>query len=476
MPSKKIVVIGAGITGLATAWKLCEHGADVAVLERKGTTGGVSASFKRGAYTLDLGPHKVYTQIPGIIDEYRGLLGDDFIAIPKSQHIMVKGKYYAFPVKIQQLLFGMNPVLAAQCGVSYAAAIGRKAVSPLPDTNYENYLINRFGNTVYSLLFEPYAWKVWGDPKTLSAELAKARISVPSLAELAKRTLIGDGGEKELSAKTFFYPRKGFGEVCDRMVDRINEHGGEIVTGAMPTKIITANNAISEVEYTAEGKAKRIPASFLVSTMPINELPKLFEPAAPAAVLEAAAKIKWRSVILVFIVVDRDRLFEDNWRFFPEAEFYFNRVSEQKGFNAELIPKGKTVLCAEITCDFLDEKWRATDKELYARVIADLEKAKITKDSEVSRVNGEPECFTVKLKDPYPVYSIGFEQNVKTILDYLDSIKGVMTLGRLGLFNYNNTDHCIDMARKAADYIVSGQPISAWQAQREEFKKYIIVD
>lgn len=467
---KKIVVLGGGVTGLATAWKLSEHGADVTVLERKGTVGGIANSFKRNDYTLDYGPHKIYTQIPGVLDEYKELLQEDFIAIPKKQKLLVKGKYYEFPVKVQQLLLGMNPLLAARCGVSYAAAIGKKIISSPSDDTYESFLRNRFGGVVYELLFEPYAWKVWGNPKELSADLARARISVPSLGELVKRIVVGDRGEKELSAKTFFYPRKGFSEICEKMVERIDSHGGEIIIGATPTKIVAKNSAVAEVHYQKEGKSVVLPASFVASTIPINELPKLFDPLPPREVLDACSKIRWRSVLLVFIAVNKDRLFQENWLFFPEKEFCFNRVSEQKGFNPELVPQGKTVVCAEITCNFNDENWRASDKDLYEKVIVDLEKAKITRREDTL------EYFTVKLKDPYPVYSLDYAQNLKMILDYLDSIRGVVTLGRLGLFNYNNTDHCIDMARKAADYIVSGEPISSWQKTREEFKKYVIVD
>ncbi|MEK6924563.1 MAG: FAD-dependent oxidoreductase [Candidatus Micrarchaeota archaeon] len=470
--SKRIVIIGGGITGLTAGWKLSEAGASVVVLERKGEVGGISGSFKRGDCTLDYGPHKVYTQIPGVLEEFRELLREDFIAIPKSQKLLVRGRYYAFPVKVQQLLTGMSPVLAARCGVAYAVAIGRRVVAPLPDVNYENFLLNRFGTVVYKLLFEPYAWKVWGDPKLLSSDLAKARVSVPSLGELLKRVVMGDGDNRELSAKTFYYPRKGFGEVCDKLAERIRSHGGEVLTSCTATRIVVSDGGVSQVEYSTGGVAKRVDASFVLSTVPVNELPGMIFPLPPSTVLDAASRLKWRSVILVYIVAAKDRLFQENWLFFPEREFCFNRVSEQKGFNPELVPAGKTVLCCEITCDFLDANWRAADAELFERVTVDLEKARILSRGDVVT----RECFTVKLKDPYPLYSLDYSQNLSKVLGYSDSIKGLMTLGRLGLFNYNNTDHCVDMARKAADHILSNRSVEEWKAQREVFKKYVIVD
>ncbi|OIO26076.1 hypothetical protein AUJ14_02940 [Candidatus Micrarchaeota archaeon CG1_02_55_22] len=468
--TKKIVVLGGGVTGLSTAWKLSEHGADVLVLEKKGIVGGVSGTFSHGEYRLDYGPHKIYTQIPGVLDEYKTLLGADLNAIPKNQTIRVQGKYYNFPVKIQQLLLGMNPLTAVKCGASYAAAIARKAIAPLPNDSYENYLRNRFGDVVYSMLFEQYAWKVWGDPKKLSADLARKRISVPSLFELVKRVALGDQGEKELSASTFFYPERGFQEVSDKMVERITNNGGRVVTGATPTAIRHDGKAIIAVEYEAAGKKQSVEASHVISTIPIGELPPLFSPSAPADVVAAGKALKWRSIILVFMVVDKPRIMNENWIFFPEADYAFNRVSEQKGFNDKMVPADKTVVCAEVTCDYLDEKWRASDAEMFERVIPGLEKSGLFKRENVK------EYFTVKLKDPYPVYDIGYEANLTKVIGYLDSIKGALTIGRMGLFNYNNTDHCIDMGRKAADYILSGKTLDAWQAERKKFDGYLIVD
>lgn len=40
--SGKVIVVGAGIVGLATAWHLQEHGFEVSVLDRDGVAAGSS--------------------------------------------------------------------------------------------------------------------------------------------------------------------------------------------------------------------------------------------------------------------------------------------------------------------------------------------------------------------------------------------------------------------------------------------------
>ena len=44
---------------------------------------GFHLRFKHNGYQLDFGPHKIYTQIDGVLNEIVKLLGDELIAIPK---------------------------------------------------------------------------------------------------------------------------------------------------------------------------------------------------------------------------------------------------------------------------------------------------------------------------------------------------------------------------------------------------------
>ena len=57
--SKSVVVIGGGIGGLFTAWKLCLKGMNVTVLERQKSVGGLSGSIHHDGFKIDIGPHYV---------------------------------------------------------------------------------------------------------------------------------------------------------------------------------------------------------------------------------------------------------------------------------------------------------------------------------------------------------------------------------------------------------------------------------
>src|SRR3989338_9908450 len=84
---KTAVVLGAGITGMTVAWKLSEAGYKVHVIEKTDKVGGMAGSFSYKDMVLDYGPHKVYTQLPGILDVYKEIVGEDLLRIKKKNSL-----------------------------------------------------------------------------------------------------------------------------------------------------------------------------------------------------------------------------------------------------------------------------------------------------------------------------------------------------------------------------------------------------
>ncbi len=76
--ARKVVVIGAGPGGLASAMLLRAAGAAVTVLERADRVGGRTASFTQGGFTFDYGP--TFYLYPAILREIFAACGQDFDA------------------------------------------------------------------------------------------------------------------------------------------------------------------------------------------------------------------------------------------------------------------------------------------------------------------------------------------------------------------------------------------------------------
>ncbi len=466
---KPYVILGGGVAGLATAWKLAEADIPVLVLESNNMIGGMAATFKYKNYLLDYGPHKIYSQLP-IFEEVKAFLKDDVIEVKKTSKIRLCNKYLNYPFGMKDLALTLSPVVALNCGISYGITTMLNIIRKKEDTSYEDYIVNRFGRATYNLVFGPYAEKAWGIPAKLDKSLAASRVAIPSLVEMIKRMLFGDQGKKELSATTFFYPTRGAVEMSQKMLEVIEKKGNSVLLSTVPVKVETKENRIEAITVKQEGnKEKRIEVAGLISTISMAAFLKLL-PEIPNEIAKTVDALKFRKLILLYIEANKPRLIPENWIFFPEKKYIFNRVSEQKGFSERMIPEDKTVLCVEMTFDQDDQRAKMTDKELYEIAIKQLEECNIMKHEDTVSY------FTKQLKDGYPIYHCNYLEDVEKFLTFVEQYENAFSIGRQGMFNYVGTIDCIDMGATTAAFVASGKQKAAWKAERKKFENYVTID
>ncbi len=482
---KNVVLIGAGITSLSIAKRLIDTGFNVTILEKTSKVGGMCASFRYGDCILDYGPHKFYTQIPGINREFKEIVGEgNYMIVTKKNSIRLQGKYLEFPVKLTQLATRIKPAIALKVGIDFGknfvnSKIGKGRKKEI--ISFEDYFMRGFGKTGFDILFGQYARKVWGDPSNLTADLGKRRVPVGSVFDVLKNIFLKK--RADVSAETFYYPKYGYGVICENLAKQITEKGGKIIFNSTLDSIMINNSdkskekdkqIVKEVKFKDEqGKEHRQKCDTLVSSLSIKDLPKFISPKPGEKIIKSAESLKFRSLVIAFLTINKNRCLKDNWIFFPEKEFCFNRVSEQKSFSEYMIPEGKTVIMAEITCDYNDDIYNASEEKLKEMIVGDLEKAGLVKGEEVV------DFFTKKTGGVYPVYTLDYKDNLNSVLEYLDTFSNLFTVGRLGLYNYNNADHCLDMGKVVANLIIENndnKKRTKWKKAREYFDNYKIVD
>lgn len=464
---KKAVIIGGGISGLNCA----NHLADVYsvdVIEKEKKVGGMCASFKDADVILDYGPHKLYSQIPGIMPRFKTILGTSCITVKKRNSLRILGKYISFPLQITNLIKAISPKTVSagiKVGFSYLYSLIKGLFFKKKNVTYKDYFVNGFGKHGYRILFKDLASKVWGDPENLSEELGRKRVPVPSIAELMKGFFTGS--KKKVSAEYFYYPKFGIGTVCGNLAKEIKETGGTIHLNSDVQKISIKDNKVISVTLADN---KEINSDMLVTTIPLQETVALMDPKPPKDVIDAAKNLMYRNLIILYLTVDKNQVMKDIWRFFLDKEVIFNRVSEQKNFSEFTVPRGKTVLMVEITVTGNNQVWKYDDKKLLRIVERDLRKVDLLRNISVSK------CIVRRFTRVYPVLDIHYRRRLDKVLDYINSISNMYTVGRHGMFNYNNMDHCIDMTDRLAAHIKSAEPKERWVKQRTYFDDYRIVD
>ncbi len=241
------------------------------------------------------------------------------------------------------------------------------------------------------------------------------------------------------------------------MMDHAVSQGAKFVSGA------TANRARQmdsgwEVRYSHNGSDFTINASNLISSAPVTELARMLQPTPPDEVLESASALRFRNHYCVNLVVrDQINLFPDNWIYVHSPDVKMGRIANYANFSSDL---QSTPDSFPVTVEYFsfpgDEVSRLTDSQRVELAIRELRDVRLLKSGQ--KVD---DAFVVFSPAAYPVIQIGYERHLGRIREYLRRLKGLQTIGRAGLFQYNNQDHSTMTGLLAARNIL-GADYDVW--------------
>lgn len=457
----RVVVLGAGPAGLGAALRLARAGHEVTVLERDERPGGLAAGLEVGGVRVDHGSHRLHRSCePEILAMLRSLLGDDLQTRRRNGRIRLAGRFVAFPPRVADLVRHLPPSTAARLVRDGATGPLRR---PRADS-FAEVVRAGLGPTMLSMFYEPYVRKIWGlAPDELSGELARRRVGASSPSVLARRMLVPSERRRR---GTFLYPRRGFGQIPEVLARAAIDGGATLHCGAEVTQVALAPGAAL-----VRAAGTEVDADVVLSTIPLPVLARLA--GAPREVATAASGLRYRALVLVYLVLDRHEYTPFDAHYFPGLDAPFSRVSEptryRDGRGAD--PAGRTVLCAEVPCAVGDERWSAGDDVLGMDV------------ADALATQGLPgvtptEVVVARVPQAYPVYDLGFERRFDALDRWTGLQPALLTLGRQGLFAHDNTHHALATAWAAADALDADGHIDrdAWAAARDRFRHHVVED
>jgi protoporphyrinogen oxidase len=195
------------------------------------------------------------------------------------------------------------------------------------------------------------------------------------------------------------------------------------------------------------------------------------DPAPPVAAVEAAQRLEFRALVLVYLVLDGGRYTPFDAHYLPEPFTPVTRISEPANYRDGDDPPDRTVLCAEIPCAPGDDLFTADETELAGLVVHALGRAGLP----APRVR---EVAARRLPQAYPVYRRGFEDHLAALEAWAADQPALLSFGRLGLFVHDNAHHALAMAWAAADALGPGGSFDdrAWAAARARFAEHVVED
>ncbi|MDA0991979.1 MAG: FAD-dependent oxidoreductase, partial [Verrucomicrobia bacterium] len=291
MKDQRILIVGAGPTGLGCAWQLEAEGhTHYSVIEGDSEPGGLASSLQDAhGYTWDLGGHvqfSHYACYDRVLDQ---VLPDQWLWHDRDASIWTANRWVPYP--FQRNLHHLDRPEHERMLAGLTATIpgaGRASA------NFDQWIRATFGDAITQRFMIPYNQKVWGFPLTdLSASWISDRVALPKDDR-------ADDRAGHLADDTAWGPNQRF---------RYPASGGtgaiwKAVQAALPPERFSFNRRLQSVDIrqqvVRDDAGQTWPYDALVSTMPIDTLIRRM-PDASREAQEAATTLLHSSVHVVGI-------------------------------------------------------------------------------------------------------------------------------------------------------------------------------
>ena len=443
MDRSPVTVVGAGPAGLAAAHALVSRKVKPLVLEAGAGVGGIARTVAYKGCLFDIGGHRFFTRIEAVNRLWQEMLGTDFTFVQRSSSIYYRNRFFTYPLRVASTLNNLGFYESLKILVSYMRAQLRPGSS---DDTFEQWMTNRFGERLYRIFFKTYTEKIWGLPcSAISADWAAQRIKGLSMVSIVTNALFGTQTAKTL-IDGFHYPKKGPGMMWERFAGAVVLGGGRIETEMTVTGLQHAHNRIRALQVRNHAAGASIPVNQLISSMPVTSLIGALDPQPPPDVRAAAARLAYRSLVMVGLVLNREHLFPDQWIYVHDPGVEVGRIQNFKNWSPSMVPDARcTNIGMEYFCSEGDTLWHMTDSALAEKASRELETLGLARYRDVA------DALVIRQPKAYPVYDSDYRRNLAVIRRYLDGFSNLQTIGRNGTHRYNNMDHAMQSGILAAE-------------------------
>lgn len=440
-----IGIIGAGPSGLAVSLFLNDPHE---LLECNDHVGGHASSFLDQGFTFDYGPHILFSRNQQLLDFIVATLGTNVSQCRRNNKIAFKDRLVKYPFE--------NDLSSLPLEDNYAC-IRDFIFNPYKQQfsspkNMKEWFLKTFGAGLCSRYLFPYNEKVWNIPvEKLSMDLAD-RIPNP-LPDDILRSSLGYSTEGYLHQLYYFYPKiGGYQSICNAW----KRTASILYSYSVETIQITNRGTILVIDIS--GNVREY--SRVISTMPVHTLIHAMDLDVPSDIHAAIDRLIVNPMLIVSFGIRGIDPNQYTAVYFPETEFWVNRISYPGTFSSTNTPSGCWSLQAEITCAKSSDLWYKTDAEILAHTKQGLQKRNLLPmDDQIilERIDRQ--------EHSYIVYDVGYEENAHKVREWFSTL-GIDLLGRFSYFEYINVDMAVDRAIKLAIKLNkdSGDPVQLTSA------------
>ena len=467
---QRIVIIGAGPTGLGVAHRLYKLGVlrsntQVVILEQAQEAGGLVSSYRdQQGFLWDNGGHVVFSHYP----YYDHVLDEAVMEWEKRSRAAYafmmgsSGKRKFIPYPVQNSIHMMDDKEQSK-SLQGLENIAQHPISEKPK-DFDEWLVRNFGEGLCEVFMRKYNRKVWTvDPSEMNALWMGERVAVPNVHNIKAKITAAKIGQKEAKDTKwgpnhfFRYPRYGgTGAIWKGVADRLPQgwfHYTQTVTK------IDSENKVLRVHDRGGGPDYVLKYDHLVTTAPLDVFIGMVEDSDPALqkMRETAAKFVYSHTHVVGIGLrgqPPDYLANKSWIYFPDSDSPFYRVTILSNYADDMVPvAGKfwSLMCetAEPKVNSDPDYWKESNL-VEATITALVLYGFVNRQDVVSK-------YHRYLDHGYPVPFLLRNDFLEFIQPWLEE-RAIFSRGRFGGWRYEvgNQDHSFMQGVELADRLMRG--------------------
>lgn len=404
---KKYYILGAGVTGLTLAYELLKKGQDVEIIEKDSQVGGLAKTFSWKGREIDLGPHIYHTPDKDIQEYWENEFEGLFHERDHWSKNLKNGQYFDYPISKEFVESLSNDIKTT----IYKELESCNQSDLINAKNYYEYIQALAGKTLQEMFFIRYPEKLWGMPTTeLDANWAPKRIQIREKATpfyWGQWAAVGN---------------EGSGTIIKSLENKVINLGGKINTNETIRKLHLQKSRISTIETD-----KRV-----INIRNIDTVINTTSYTVTSKLINKPTNLKYRGIVLVFLELNHTDVLPQgiDFIYIDDKEIYFNRVSDQNSFvkNPDL---NKTIVCCEITYSLGDIYDNMNQNELIEDVKKQFVSLGLTKDK-----NNILDAKIIKLPEVYPMFFVGYQNELARTKATIDSIGNMYSIGSLAEYAY----------------------------------------
>ncbi len=435
----RVGIIGGGAAGLAAAYELTKQGHYAEVFEAAPFLGGQASTFEVGGGQLERGYHHLFVSDTAMTELIHELgLGDQLAWLESKVGFYHSGRIWDFATPMDLLRFKPLTLLQRlRLGLWTFALQKTRNWQKFEGVTAQDWLTRHLGAETYRTIWEPMLRGKFGeyyDQISMTWLWGKIYLRVASR-------------EKGLQKERLGYPMGSFGEVFDRLGERIVQQGGAVHISARVNRVaVDDDGAATGLEVQLAGQDAEVREyDAVIATTPSYVFTRLVSDL-PPDYLDKLVNVRYLAAVLIILTLDRP-LSPKYWLNIADRSLPFVGLIEHTNMIDPALYGGRHIVYLTNYTARESDLYQKNDAELLEDFIPHLQKINPEFDRSWIR-----EYYHHKVDGAQPIIGVNYSQRIP---DHRTPIRNLYLANTTQIYPEDRgTNYSVRMGRQVAEMVV----------------------